>query len=94
MTDHAVIGTAQCKGCRYCEPCCCNTAAAGPSWLALGPADFDAHKADKRAVRQARRDAEQGQAGLFHVNTPARETAPAPARDELPGQFDLFSEGN
>lgn len=63
-----------------------------PSWLELGAADFDASKADKRAVRQAKRDAEQGQAGLFHVNTPARDTAPAPAREELPGQDDLFGE--
>ena len=61
-------------------------------WLQLGPADFDAARADRRALRQARRDAEQGQAGLFHVNTPAREVRAAPAPAELDGQSDLFSE--
>lgn len=64
-----------------------------PNWTELGPADFDARKADKRALRLARRDAEQGQAGLFHVNTPARETRAAPAPEQLPGQSDLFADG-
>lgn len=80
----------RCNGCRYCQPCCCTPA--GPSWLTLGAADFDASKADRRALRQARRDAEQGQAGLFHVNTPAREVRAVPVPDQLDGQTDLFSE--
>lgn len=63
-----------------------------PAWTELGPADFDARKADKRALRQAKRDAETGQAGLFHVNTPAREMRAAPVPAELDGQSDLFAE--
>ena len=64
-----------------------------PSWTDLGPADFDAKLADRRALARARRDAEQGQAGLFHVNTPAREVTRAPQPAELDGQSDLFSDG-
>lgn len=62
------------------------------AWDAYSAADFDAKRADRRALRAAREAAETGQAGLFFVATPERETA-APERAELPGQDDLFSVG-
>jgi hypothetical protein len=64
------------------------------AWQDYGAADFDARQADKKAARQARQDAEAGQAGLFFVATPARETKPAQVAEQLPGQDDLFSEEN
>ena len=63
------------------------------AWHEFSPADFDARKADRRALRQARQAAETGQAGLFFVATPERETRPAEQPEQLPGQTDLFSDG-
>lgn len=59
------------------------------TWDAFSPADFDAGKADKRAPRAARAAAETGQAGLFFLPTPERETSTNTA-PELDGQEDLF----
>ena len=63
------------------------------AWQDFSPADYDARKADKRALRQARQATETGQTGLFFVATPERETAPKPAAEQLDGQSDLFSDG-
>ena len=62
------------------------------AWQDFSPADFDARKADRRALRQARQAAETGQAGLFFVATPERETKSAPAPEQLPGQASMFGE--
>ena len=63
------------------------------AWQAFSAADFDARQADKRAARQAREAAEAGQAGLFFVATPQREAKRAAVAEQLPGQDDLFSDG-
>jgi hypothetical protein len=58
-------------------------------WTAFSRADFDARKADKRALRQARQAAETGQAGLFFVATPERETKRTET-EQLDGQCAMF----
>jgi hypothetical protein len=63
------------------------------AWQDYGAADFDATRADKRAARQARQDAKAGQAALIFIPTRERETKRAPAQEQLPGQDDLFSDG-
>jgi hypothetical protein len=59
------------------------------AWHEFSPADFDARKADKRAARAAREAAAAGQAGLFFVATPERETKQQQA-EQLPGQGAMF----
>lgn len=61
-------------------------------WRAFSPADFDARKADRRALRQARQAADTGQAGLFFVATPERETKPPAMPEQLPGQAAMFED--
>ena len=57
----------------------------GVSWLATSPADFD----KRRAVKGHKRDgADQG--SLFYAPTPTADRKAAPAREELPGQLDIF----
>ena len=63
------------------------------AWQEFSRADFDARLADKRAARAAREAAASGQAGLFFVATPERETGRATETGQLPGQSDLFSDG-
>ena len=62
------------------------------AWHEFSPADFDARKADRRALRQARQAAETGQAGLFFVATPERETKRTEQPEQLPGQAAMFGE--
>lgn len=54
------------------------------SWLETSRADYDA-----RLTAKGHRRPTAGQGGLFHVATPTAER-PAPVREELPGQSDLF----
>lgn len=63
------------------------------AWGEFSPADFDAKRADKRAAQQAKRDAKAGQSALIFIPTPERETKAAAAPEQLPGQDDLFSDG-
>jgi hypothetical protein len=62
------------------------------AWHEFSPADFDARKADRRALRQARQAAETGQAGLFFVATPEREAKRTEQPEQLPGQLGMFSD--
>lgn len=62
------------------------------AWQDFSPADFDARKADRRALRQARQAADTGQAGLFYVATPERETKRAALPEQLPGQAAMFGD--
>ncbi len=54
------------------------------TWAHMSPADFD----KRRAARGHKTPSDQP--GLFAVATPEREARPTPARDELPGQLDIF----
>ena len=57
----------------------------GVSWLATSPADFD----KRLAVQGHRRDGAD-QAALFFTATPTADRKAARAREELPGQLDIF----
>ena len=59
------------------------------AWDAYSPADFDAKRAARGALKRAREAAETGQAGLFFVPTPEREASKNTA-PELDGQEDLW----
>ena len=63
------------------------TATEAPTWLDLGPAEFDARRLPKGYKRPA---AEQG--NLFFAAVPPRPVKPAALPPELPGQDALFDE--
>ena len=62
-------------------------------WGAFSAADFDTRRAPKRAAKRAAEAAEAGQVGLFFVATPTVPAKSAPVREEMPGQADLFADG-
>lgn len=61
-------------------------------WGAYSAADFDAKRADRRALKAAKQAAETGQTGLFFLPTPEREAQVKPGSEELDGQDDLFGD--